>query len=269
VAEPDRAFWACSGAKTTDLKEPGGLGNGQNGNWDQPNQEKTVGPNTQYVSLSVGGDDAEFGAIGDACTSILIGKHQFKYESKESCSAQLLMSDKIVSSLPKKLTAIYSTILNRASPTAVLAVLNYPEVLPPNLALVPIIDGQQWCVLDKASIGPEFAGIAISATDAQLIGTFEAKLNAAISQAVTAAANAHGGRVKLVDDFDNSVPRDCLGDRQPNATVAGVSLSFPKDLARNVGHIVTYLKEHFSGTFHPTTAGQLLLAIDLQSAFGS
>ncbi len=77
----DFQFWACSGAVVANIWGTGGLGSpgvgpiGGIGQWNEPAQLTHVTKRTNYVTLSIGGNDVGFGALAKGC----IGEGAYYY----------------------------------------------------------------------------------------------------------------------------------------------------------------------------------------------
>jgi lysophospholipase L1-like esterase len=96
------SFAACSGARTSDVT--GG-------------QLDTLGPSTDLVSLSVGGNDAGFAEVMTTCA----------LQSESACLARIAQArDYVDTALPGRLDSVYAAIADRA-PSARVVVLGYPR----------------------------------------------------------------------------------------------------------------------------------------------
>jgi GDSL-like Lipase/Acylhydrolase family len=254
-----RAYWACSGARTWDMdpRIPTPSGITANTQYEQPWQAKTVGSSTTYMSLTAGGDDADFAAIGKACAELVHGKSVVRFTSM-SCAAELNIASASLTTLAPHLETLYTDLLNASSSTSELVVLGYPRVLPPTYDNLPVELGHPFCVLDHY---PLVGDVGMPVSEAIDIDSFERGLNATIQQAVHAVATQPGfaGRIAYADSYDVSIPHNCRGTT-PNATVAAVELS-PGANGIGPGNVVS------TATFHPTTAGSALLAKVVNQTF--
>jgi hypothetical protein len=250
----NRAFWACSGATVQDIENVPGK-NRTPKQYGQPEQELTVGSTTQYITLTVGGDDLGFSDIGTACTTVELGSKVISL-SKTSCSAQLKTSASRIPLLEAHLKELYQALLNRSAPGSELMVAGYPRILPASYANPGKLKGQPFCTFDHLkAIGT----IGMYVTNAKAVASFEVNLNATIQAAVSFVAKEYPGRIKYSDIFPTSVPRNCKGTT-PNATVAGFELS-PRGNGTGPGGYVS------TATFHPTKAGQEVYAKAVEATF--
>ncbi|HEY4094940.1 MAG TPA: SGNH/GDSL hydrolase family protein [Baekduia sp.] len=95
-------FVACSGAKTTDVIA---------------NQISALSASTNYVTITIGGNDAGFSSVITQCAYPLV-----------SCSSNITTAQNyITNSLPAALNAVYSQIASHA-PNATVVVLGYPRL---------------------------------------------------------------------------------------------------------------------------------------------
>ena len=263
---PGRAFFACSGATSKDMRSvPPQKGAGRQ--VGQPKQTATVGPSTQYVSLSAGGNDVGFGDLGQACVEGLISHKTTVGASTASCKNQLAASKKKLAATRASLIRLYTDLLARA-PQATVVVLGYPRVFPVSYKGVPVLKGSAFCILDHYPLGVT-VDIGLPVTQARQLDAFTVSLNATIQSAVTAVRQAHPtqqAQLRYADSYSSSVPRNCKGTT-PNATVTALQLSLGHGLSG------TRLKDKLekelvaSSTLHPTKAGQKMFATVVQRAF--
>lgn len=252
----NRAFWACSGATTADMSNVPGT-NGTPKEYGQPMQIATVGRTTEFITVTVGGDNLGFSQIGESCTTLEIGS-KIHALSKTSCSDQLKASENGIPSLQASLTTLYMGLLDSAAEGAELVVAGYPRFLPSSFKGVGKLKGKPFCTFDHVTgIGT----IGMLVTNAQNVAAFEVKLNAAIQNAVSAAAKDFPGQIKYSNIYPTSVPRNCKGTT-PNATVTGFELS-PGGNGTGPGHLVS------TATFHPTKVGQKVYAKAIEATFNT
>lgn len=258
----DRSFWACSGAKATDMAAP------MKNQYNQPAQTGQVGGATRWISLFAGGDDLDFGPIGRACAE-LIPNHDtlFRLPGQPSCSKILTAARAKRPQLQNDLVRLYTTLLTNA-PDSALAVLGYPRIFPASYDGVPKLLGSDFCVLDHYVVPGGYPigvwDLGMPVTDAQDIDEFVTELNDTVSGAVDQVKALLGGdafRIRYVDTYDSSVPRNCKG-KTPNATAAAGELTLGRGIGGNLG--ADFIS---SATFHPTTAGQQMFAQNVQTAF--
>ena len=251
----DRAFWACAGATVVDM-ETRPPQSGPDEQYGQVAQVSTVGTSTEWITLSIGGNDVGFSAITDACIEAVVNGTVDRF-SPVTCAAQLASSDGELVSLGVSLESLYGQLLTRAT-AARLVVVGYPSVFPPSYPAAAALAGQSFCLVGEVAPPPgsstEAVYVGLPTADAQAVGAFVAALDATISGAVeaTAADPAYAGRIAYADTYSLSTPLDCSGET-PGATVAGLELS-PAGTGVGPGGIVG------SGSFHPTAQGQQLIA---------
>jgi lysophospholipase L1-like esterase len=97
------SFQACGGAKTQDVLN---------------NQLGTLGADTQYVTISIGGNDAGFSSVITQCAK------PFPF----TCDGDISTAQSfIANTLPGRLDNVYNAIRSRA-PNAIVAVVGYPRL---------------------------------------------------------------------------------------------------------------------------------------------
>jgi len=109
-----RAFVACSGATTSDVV---------NGHDGEPSQLDSLDAGTDIVTITVGGDDAEFSDFAEEC---VIG-------TCDSASAQYQTTMEIIGDpllLQASLESLFEQVRS-AAPNAVIDVVGYPDVVAP------------------------------------------------------------------------------------------------------------------------------------------
>jgi len=109
-----RAFVACSGATTNDVV---------NGHDGEPSQLDSLDAGTDTVTITVGGDDAEFSDFAEEC---VIG-------TCDSASAQYQTTMEIIGDpllLQASLESLFEQVRS-ATPNAVIDVVGYPDVVAP------------------------------------------------------------------------------------------------------------------------------------------
>jgi hypothetical protein len=252
-----RAFWACSGATTSDMEK-------RSGYYGQPKQTATVTGSTHWISVSVGGDDLHFGDLGKACGGVEINHKSFDRlpGEKLSCAQEIARQSRAFGGVRRSLAGLYRTLLN-AAPAAGLVVVGYPRIFPRSYSGVPSFKGAPYCVLDHYPIPFATLDVGMPVADAKALDAFEVALNRTAQQAVgdvIASDSSLRGRIAFADTYSSSVARNCKGTA-PNASVAGLELS--------AGHGVGSWVKSFisSATFHPTKAGQRMMAGVVQAAF--
>jgi hypothetical protein len=249
-----RAFWACSGATIEDM-ERAPPQSGPSEQYQQPQQTQTVGPRTQWITLSVGGDDVGFGAIGTACGGAEVNHLRYqRLPGQPSCTQEIAAQGAKLRGLESELEELYNRLL-AAAPQARLAVVGYPRIFAASYPGLPVYQGKPFCILDHYPVGPLIFDIGMPASDAEAIDRFEVTLNNTIQRATMMASYpADGPRIRYADTYDASVPRNCNGTT-PHASVEGLVLS-----PRFHGIGPWYKALIGSGSFHPTEEGQRMMA---------
>ena len=257
-----RAFWACSGATISDI-ETAPSQTGPSEQYQQPEQTQAVGPTTQWISLSVGGDDLGFGAIGTACGGAELSHLRFqRLPGQPSCAQEIAAQASKLGKLKRRLEGLYIRLLTDA-PQAKLVVVGYPRIFPSSYKGLPVYQGRPFCILDHYP-GPLTVDVGMPASDAQAIDQFEVQLNSTIHRATMLTTHpADAARIEYADTYDPSVPRNCKGTT-PHASVAGLTLS---PGFHGVGP--WYKALIGSGTFHPTDDGQRMMADVVEATFNS
>jgi lysophospholipase L1-like esterase len=271
-------FWACSGAVVANVVGPLALGGV--GQWDESVQLGHVNnQNAKLVTISIGGNDANFGAIAHACIGntttppaavctgaiarlgtpmfpilkggglerlVRVGLMVTGPTPCPACTAGIVVKggefayQTVTWTLnAPSLTSLYNQIATLA-PNAQIRVVLYPPVLPAAI-------NTPFCQL---RFGKELPAASVAA-----LADFETKLNGVVSAAVAAAGNP---RIVAVD---------------PTARFAGRTLCNTVVTRRNfhLGGMVTLTESVGSwfneivGTgnsesFHPNAAGQAALA---------
>jgi hypothetical protein len=255
-AVTDRSFWACSGATVTDIENTPGQDKTPQ-QYGQISQLSAVGPDTQYITITAGGDDENFGGLGRSCAE---GQIHGKIISVSStpCKTQLDASYALLGDLKAGLETLYSDLLSGSSPSSELVVAGYPRILPTSFAGLGKVDKQPFCTFDHVD---GIGSIGMTVTNAMAVASFIASLNTTISDAVSHVASTNPGRIIYSNIYPTSVPRNCKGTT-PNATVAGFELS-PAGGGIGPGGFVS------TATFHPTQAGQLVYANAIESSFNT
>jgi photosystem II stability/assembly factor-like uncharacterized protein len=269
-----RSFWACSGARSTDmLTSPGALAvSNPYYQAGQPTQTLTVDDRTRWISVSAGGNDVGFGRIGRACAVYTTGRTASRIPGvSDTCATALGRVTTDLPALRQHLTTLYSRLLDRA-PNAVLAVVGYPRVFPATYdRAFTARDGTRICLTNLPYSDPEtgaMIGVGVKVADARRIDTgVISALNSSARAVITTLSRNHSyaGRLVFADSYNrpDDVPQSCTGATR-NVTVNGVILSL-------AGHGIdpsdTWARYISSATFHPTRAGQRVLGRAVQAAF--
>jgi alpha-tubulin suppressor-like RCC1 family protein len=269
-----RSFWACSGARTTDiLHSQGALPIGNNYyQASQPAQALTVDARTRWISVSVGGNDVGFSDVGRACASYTTGRTTAPIPGLSSvpCATAITAATKKLPALRRDLVDVYKSLLDKA-PQAVLAVVGYPRVFPSDYTRAyRTRDKRRICLTNVVYTDSENGAIAAvgvdvdhaKSLDSSIIGGLNTAAKAAIAE--LKAQPLYEGRIVFADSYASSVPQNCSGVT-PGVSVNGVVLSLG---ARGTapsgwGKLVS------SATFHPTKAGQTVMGKAVQAAFNT
>lgn len=270
-----RAFWACSGATVADMESA------STGQYGQLAQVSQVGRRTRYITVSVGGDDLGFGAVGRACAALDRNHRAWKRFSSTSCAAQLQASAARMETLQNNLIGLYERLLT-AAPSASLVVSGYPRIFPASyngLIQLPVCTSwkgstcskqstkksaeQPFCILDHYPAPFETLDVGLTESDASAVDRFEQELNSTIQSAITTVGrhSQFARRIGYADTYTPAIARNCQGTT-PNATVAGFEIS-PHGRG-NGGGASAFVS---SATFHPTNAGQSEMATAVQNEF--
>jgi hypothetical protein len=223
----------------------------------ESSQVSRVDSTTQYMTLTVGGDDLHFSDIGHACAEYSLFSKTGYIGAKVSCAKEISNQETHMLSLESDLEGLYAQLLSAAAPGAELVVAGYPKILPSTYPKnLTRLHGTPFCTFDHLhGIG----SIGMPVPDAKRVAKFISDLNHAIQDAVSSASQAYPGQVMYADVYPTSIPRNCKGTT-PNATVAGIELS-PRGTGIGPGGLIS------TATFHPTKAGQAVYAKAVQATF--
>jgi hypothetical protein len=262
-----RALWACSGATSLDMMNPDGQGGlavddaaYQGG---QPNQVNTVDWKTRWISVGAGGNDVGFGAIGMACARI--GSNRVPGAPQATCAEQVasaaaLIEQEGAGGLRDRLRTLYTGLME-AAPFAKLAVVGYPKIFPSDYRRAKKLrDGSVLCVTNNLRV----AAVGVLVPDAKSIDKKVIRgLNQAASSLVRElrADPKYASRIYYADTYNREdvVPQNCTG-RTRKASVNGAMFSLGR--GGGPGQLIS------TATFHPTRAGQTVMARAVQEAFG-
>jgi lysophospholipase L1-like esterase len=135
---------SCSGATTGDMTNAQNVSGGSN-----PPQFDALGPNTDAVSLTIGGNDIGFVSIAENCSSARNSGTPCR--DKYVVNGHDTIADRISSTAPK-VAAVLRGIHDR-SPHAKVFLLGYLDILPDNgtgcYPQMPITDGDVPYLRDK------------------------------------------------------------------------------------------------------------------------
>jgi hypothetical protein len=203
-------FGACSGAKAVALTAKN--------NGEDPQIER-ITSSTRLVTLTIGGNDADFSGFATACASPLA-------PSCDGAAYQKILSN--LSTVPLQVRTAFTAIKTRLTlqgANATVLVLGYPQLLPAT-----------W--YKNSSVNCAWLGIGEQAA----ILDITKKLNAAIQKEV----NAIGGTFRFVSATDDTSPF------KGHELCRDVSDTAP-DYFNNVDYSRSLPVEY---TFHPNQAGQ-------------
>ena len=198
-------FYACTGAVTSDVYVPAGIGNfnGQSSELDRLNTRLGLGSqqNVDMVTITIGGNDVGFADVINACFvsgcdsgSLKISIEQYKIEL-----GQVLRG------------------LKAAAPQATIFVLGYPQLVPvpshgfcPALTLESVVAAIRGGYPEHVGISPRRAALillganlGISANERAFLWDTTVALNTAISD-VAGATRVH--YVHVADEFEGHEP---------------------------------------------------------------
>ncbi len=256
----DRAFWACAGATSTDMTMVPPQ-SGPNMQYQQPRQTDTVGNSTRWISISAGGNDLKLFDIGKACAVIVVNHTRILRLPGKRCDRQIEDSRNLIDSTRKNLAKLYDQLLTRA-PNAVLAVVGYPRIFPSSYYGVPRFNGKEFCILNHYPV-PHSADVGVWVSVAKDVDAFIVEMNTMVEDAISdirQRRSADADRIRYVETYSTSTPRNCKGTT-PNASVNGVMLSAFRGIGPKEKLLIS------SATFHPTRAGQRMLARRVQETF--
>lgn len=135
---------SCSGATTQDMTSPQSVSGGSN-----PPQLDALGPDTDAVSLTIGGNDIGFVSIAENCSSPV--NSGTPCQDKYVVNGHDTIAERIAATQPK--VAAVLTEIHRRSPRAKVFVLGYLDILPDSGAScypqMPITDGDVPYLRDK------------------------------------------------------------------------------------------------------------------------
>jgi lysophospholipase L1-like esterase len=138
LAEPlSLQFEACSGAVTPDLYGP-------NKDWGtlEPGQMLALTPDTDVVTLSIGGNDSGFVPVFSYCVAVDNCENQAVFGTDDGLGGDRL--DRTYNAMFGTLVSVYGTIKARA-PHATVYVMGYPDILPDtNPGTCPDVLGLDW-----------------------------------------------------------------------------------------------------------------------------
>lgn len=250
-------FIACSGAKTPQITGPWpqkGPNNKDGRNLNEPAQasESVLKPTTDIVTLTIGGNDADFGGLATRCLWLDCTSYRQQYMAK-------------VAALDSKLQAAYRAILKQA-PNAKLYVIGYPQLL----------SSRQQCTSTNAGMGALDELLQAAKSKDPFIGELARQKIVALARdggLSEAEIKKIKGRVEF-NRSEQTLMRDFASgiDARVQAMVRRVSLTNPGRItyidplgpkSPFTGHELCTVNSHFNGvdvvhpaySFHPNAAG--------------
>ena len=171
---PEYRDATCSGAQTEDMTQPQNVSPGPN-----PPQFDSLSPETQLVTVSIGGNDIGFSELAENCVSILPWgspcRNRYVRDGNDEISAR------IAETAPKVAAVIQG--IHQRSPNAEVLVVNYSAIFP-------------------HSGGGCHPRMPVARGDVAWLRSKHEELNAMLAQQAT----AHGA--EIVDVYSASVGRD-------------------------------------------------------------
>jgi len=247
----DFAFLACSGATTINLTSKAvnpsnpyvntvwGAGGFDNNEPYQIDDDGYLDANTTLVSLTIGGNDARFAAVVQACiiSSQDCSDPSFYLTDNGTVDPKPLVTyePEIITAEQIPLEAVYQAIHTQA-PNAKIVVAGYPYLFPQN---------------------PTTPCQGVATADQTWMNGVADELNSTISAAVTEVGNADPGlSIQFVDPRSAFIGHDtCAG----TSWINGIILSSSSGSGTNTPG---------AGSFHPMAAGQSEYGSLINSAIG-
>lgn len=222
------AFVACSGATTSSVLSGGSAA----GSWGEGSQTSLLSPETELVTLTLGGNDIKFGAFAGACVTSSCGETSTAYGESYDVMTDATRSDY----LPDALSDVYTEIATKLTPAntdAKVLVVGYPHVVTYQGYLTNVAITPSNCVY-------------LGGGEAAAIESIVDELNDTIQ---TAVATFGDSRFKFVD------PNFTLLPPKPTDT----------ELCSTQSHFngVDLVNQEYS--FHPNAAGQEDYALLIKS----
>ena len=260
--KPD-VFVACSGQETSAITTPG----------LEPAQDSQVNWNTGLITLTIGGNDADWTSALTDCVKVQ-GEiiHNTVLSSPADCNEQLSELPGRIETMERNLVTVYAGLLTRA-PNAQVRVLNYPPLFPDR--------GESTSGCRIGRIDP-FQLVIAHDVEQQFVA-LEQQANTAIADAVSQVQTsvAGGNRLQLVDvdpQFGgytgHTISCGDTGRPTPWINALRMSPAQAEALAKDAAHTNwNQFQTDLVGvaSFHPTEEGQyqmyLALAPELPSGW--
>jgi hypothetical protein len=197
-ATANRTFKPCSGATIADFR----LNNVEANNGEPPQLSWLQAPNRSpgYVTFTIGGNDLGFGDILKACIQIkgLVGGIVRTLASPQAdCQPLLTAETQKIPTIQTNLVDLYQKVL-QAAPTALVRVLNYPQLFPTNFR-----GWQGDCMVSQVGVpNVVTARFTFARSTVTAFNTGEASLNNSVSTAIStvrAMNTDYARRLALVD----------------------------------------------------------------------
>jgi hypothetical protein len=254
---PRFIFRACSGAETINIWHAGGSMIG--GQWDESKEPGDLwfihpsqllwltlpgglfpNPNLAVVSLTIGGNDAGFAPIVEACHTLSRGTYWWfgEYDPVPCQETIKKWEEAGFAAIEARLPIVLKAIAERA-PDALIRIFLYPRVL--NMSFAEISIGQKGnLVVNNLKFGNE------GLTAAESLERYISRLNAKI---VSTVAGAGVGKARVIADteaaFSGPFGNHRYGDPAP--WLNGIVFSI-----------------HYKESFHPSVCGHQALAVIAQ-----
>lgn len=229
------AFVACSGATIHDI-----LNN--NSNNVEYAQSLFVSPQTNIVSMSIGGNDVNFGPAMQTCTvrnspttdQTMTGLTQDQIDQADCMETLGTSASLINSTLGASLTSLYVDVESLAS-SAKLLIVGYPQLFPEYSNISANCTWGSSFIPPLNGVGTP-SGRAVSSTEVSTIRSLITQMNNLIQ---TAVSNANNSNIVFVD---------------PTATFAGHELC--TDTPWLNGVVLNVDPAYIAGSYHPNADGQ-------------
>lgn len=224
------AFVACSGATTDEIT------NSNAGN-HEPAQVDAVTPDTDLITMSIGGNDIGFPHVMSECTLLHSGATPLTQMDVDSAACVQAISDAASqvadTTFTDHLASVYANVISHANAQTKLVVVGYPQLFPDANALNVLC---QWGSPASDALFKTSPRL-MSATDVTTLRALTTALNSDIATAVTETGN---GNIVFADPTSAFAGHErCTADPWFSDIVVSTN---PVDQQQS---------------FHPTAAGQI------------